>query len=45
MMANAVSSGPTPQQTKGNRKIALVLALLAFGVFATVIIRQWLAAS
>jgi|APLak6261658528_1056013.scaffolds.fasta_scaffold218889_2 hypothetical protein len=45
MMANAVPSGPTPQQTKGNRKIALALALFAFGVFATFIVRQWLASS
>jgi len=35
----------TLQQRQGNRRIALVLALFAFGVFATFIVRQWLAGS
>ena len=35
----------TPQQRQGNRRIALILALFAFAVFATFIIRQWLASS
>jgi hypothetical protein len=35
----------TPQQRQGNRRIALLLALFAFGVFATFIVRQWLASS
>lgn len=33
----------TPQQRQGNRRIALVLALFAFLVFASFIARQWLA--
>lgn len=35
----------TPQQRQGNRRIALVLALFAFLVFASFIARQWLASS
>jgi hypothetical protein len=39
------TSNLTPQQRQGNRRIALILALFAFGVFATFIARQWLASS
>ncbi|MDZ4253671.1 MAG: cytochrome oxidase small assembly protein [Sulfuritalea sp.] len=35
----------TPRQRQGNRRIALVLALFAFLVFASFIARQWLASS
>ncbi|MDP1611688.1 MAG: cytochrome oxidase small assembly protein [Sulfuritalea sp.] len=40
-----MTSKLTPQQRQGNRRIALILALFAFGVFATFIVRQWLASS
>jgi hypothetical protein len=40
-----VSSKLSPQQVQGNRRIALGLALFAIGVFVTMIVRQWLAAS
>jgi len=39
------TSNLTAQQRQGNRRIALILALIAFGVFATFIARQWLASS
>jgi hypothetical protein len=40
-----VSGKLTPQQAQGNRRIAWGLALFALGVFATIIVRQWLASS
>lgn len=41
----AMEHGKLPQQRQGNRRIALVLALFAFLVFATFIARQWLASN
>ena len=41
----ASQTSATPEQRRGNRRIAIGLVVMVLGIYASFIIRQWLANS